>query len=695
MVLAVVAQPHAQQGSSPTFKAEIAYVEVSARVLDDQGHFVAHLAKDDFEILEDGKPQAIREFNLVRIPVEARLSTPVVETGDVASNEHAAAGRLFVLALDDLHTDVLRSQRVKQVARTFIEENLGIHDLAAVTVIGNDAATQQFTSNRALLLSTVDMFVGQQPPSSTLERINEYNQLVGSGLLNAGGDVSDHYIQERRRNDRRTLRSLSRLSDWMGGIRGRRKALLYVGEGIAYDLHDAFRDLNGTNLMKPDMMEIFSETRDVIAAATRGDVNIYAIDPRGVGAGGDELIELASQADASIPQDLTAPTDGAPSFAFRPDLGAMSLNRELQASRDNLRMLADQTGGFAVLNANDFATAFTRILDETSSYYLLGYYSSNDKRDGKFRAVNVHVRNRPQLVVKARKGYFASSGKSRTAAVDIESAKASALLRNLLQSPISVSGLQLSATASSFRGQARSSTVAVAIEIRAADIKLIDNNGTFNGALSLAVRAVDNAGAVRASTSPTVNIALRPETYHRLAGDSRFRFVSQLDLPAGRYQLQVAVLDGTTKKRGSVYHAFEVPDFSKHSLLLSSLALTSDRTTEFPTVFATQTKSTLPVPTATREFSADDTIQLHAEVYDNDVAPPHRVDVTTSIQATGGETVFTNVQQRSSNDFGTSGVVIQVPLNSFQPGSYVLTLEARSSRAELAPATRSLAFKVR
>jgi hypothetical protein len=173
----------------------------------------------------------------------------------------------------------------------------------------------------------------------------------------------------------------------------------------------------------------------------------------------------------------------------------------------------------------------------------------------------VHVRNQTRLVVKAMKGYLAPGGKTNAAAVtNIASANAPALLRDLLQSPISVSGVQLSATVSSFRGVARANTVAVSVEIRAGDIKLVEKNGTFNGALSLVVRAVDNSGAVRASTSPTVNVALRPETYHRLAGDSKFRFVSQLDLPAGRYQLQAAVLDGVTNKRGSVYHAFEVPE---------------------------------------------------------------------------------------------------------------------------------------
>ena len=139
-----------------TFKTEIAYVEVSARVLDNQGNFVPNLTKDEFRVLEDGKPQRIEAFGVVRIPFERPEKPLFMERAvepDTVSNAPAQDGRLYVLALDEFHTDPLRSQRVKEAARRFIEENLGAHDRAAVDIIGNSLASQELTSNQRLLLA--------------------------------------------------------------------------------------------------------------------------------------------------------------------------------------------------------------------------------------------------------------------------------------------------------------------------------------------------------------------------------------------------------------------------------------------------------------------------------------------------------------------------------------------------------------
>src|SRR6266699_2153830 len=73
-----------------TFKTEVNYVEVGAVVTDAQGNFVRTLTKDDFQVLEDGKPQKISAYSLVDIPVErvqtsGRAGAASVEA-DVTSN---------------------------------------------------------------------------------------------------------------------------------------------------------------------------------------------------------------------------------------------------------------------------------------------------------------------------------------------------------------------------------------------------------------------------------------------------------------------------------------------------------------------------------------------------------------------------------------------------------------------------------
>src|SRR5262249_45388748 len=200
----------------------------------------------------------------------------------------------------------------------------------------------------------------------TVVKISKYTSQGGmTGDL--GADVRDPCIQERFQNDRITVRSLTRIAEWMGDIRGRRKALIYFGEGFGYDFRDVLRDLESTGqIVKPNLEDIFDNTRRVISAATRSDVNIYAVDPRGAGSGGDDMIETASNADVGMPTAVDDPNFGNGKTNFRADLGSISISRELEAAQDNLRMLSEQTGGFATLNSNDFATAYKRIVDENS-----------------------------------------------------------------------------------------------------------------------------------------------------------------------------------------------------------------------------------------------------------------------------------------------------------------------------------------
>ena len=145
----------------------------------------------------------------------------------------------------------------------------------------------------------------------------------------------------------------------MGGMRGRRKAVVLFSEGIDYDVYDPFANSYATDVLR--------YSQDAIAAATRANVVFYAIDPRGL-AGFEDAAEIGS-----LPLD--------PSL----NLGVGALQRELQISQDSLRMLADETGGFAALNSNDFSKSFARIIQDNSSYYVLGYYSDDSKRDGRFR----------------------------------------------------------------------------------------------------------------------------------------------------------------------------------------------------------------------------------------------------------------------------------------------------------------------
>ena len=138
------------------------------------------------------------------------------------------------------------------------------------------------------------------------------------------------------------------------------------------------------------------DTRDAITAAARANVSFFTIDPRGLHNMGDEIMEMsAPPEDPSLRLNTGGPAGRAAALAA-----------------DSLRTLAEETGGFAAVDSNDFAQAYERIVRENSSYYVLGYYPPSDKRDGRFHRISVKVK-RPGLKVTARKGYAAPKGEAR------------------------------------------------------------------------------------------------------------------------------------------------------------------------------------------------------------------------------------------------------------------------------------------
>ena len=173
----------------PTFRAQIDYVEVSAIVTDDDGNLVKDLTKADFQILENGKPQTVAVFTPVQIPFE-RPERTLIEGRplkfDVANNEGARDGRVYVIVLDDYHIGSLRTARVKIAVKEFIEKHVAANDqVAVIHASGRSNASQEFTTNKDLMLAAVDKLMGMKLRSATLEKLDDYRTRVEQ--LNACG----------------------------------------------------------------------------------------------------------------------------------------------------------------------------------------------------------------------------------------------------------------------------------------------------------------------------------------------------------------------------------------------------------------------------------------------------------------------------------------------------------------------------
>jgi VWFA-related protein len=346
----------AQSPTQSSFRVGVNYVEIDAIVTDRQGNFVRNLTKSDFQVLEDGKPQTVSVFSLVDTSGDQRERPINSDSGDPDVHQSEPTnGRLYVIVLDDLHTASHRTNRVRAAARLFVEKHLGANDVAAVVLTsGRSNGAQDLTGNQQLLLRAVDSFVGRK--------------------LRRADDPID---AERGYSARLALSALREVAERMAGLHGRRKALVFISEGIDYDIYDVFNASDATIVR--------DEVRAAIAAATRSNVSIYSVDSRGLTSFDDDEIEGGD-------------------FAVRSLIGPGSSSDQLRLAQDSLRILSDMTGGFAAVNANDFGRIFERIIRDNSTYYLLGFTPTNDKRDGRFRKISVRV-SREDVMVRARKGY--------------------------------------------------------------------------------------------------------------------------------------------------------------------------------------------------------------------------------------------------------------------------------------------------
>jgi VWFA-related protein len=669
------------QESEVTFKVEINYVEVDAAVFDRQGNFVDDLGPGDFEVLEDGVAQEISAFTKVDIPIERNEPMPLQASvpiqPDVISNARPFDGRLYVIILDDKHTGALRTPLVKKAAEEFITEYMADNDLAAViSTSGQTDATQEFTSDKRLLLRAVDKFIGQKLRSETEERLDEYQRMRAQPR--GEGDritrVDDPLDMQRGYDARVTLEALARISDWVGSIRGRRKAIVFFSEGIDYNFYD---------FLKRESTTVQEKMREVIASATRSNVSIYSIDPRGLTGLGDESINVSG----GFPEDNSI------------GLNMQSFTDSLRMAQDSLRSLAEETGGFAAVNRNDFSDAFTRVVKDNSAYYVLGYYPTNDRRDGRFRRIQVRVK-RPGVEVRARRGYTAPRGKPPERPKPSETDKTSPEVREALDSPVPLPGMTLSVFAAPFKGADKDSAVSVTIEAAGNDFGFERKDDRFVSDLEVSTIAIDAQGRIRGGDRSVVNFALKPENLQRFA-QTGVRVSTRLQVPPGRYQLRVAARESGTGRVGSVTYDLDVPDFTKPKLAVSGIAIASAAGTLVSTVkHDEELRGLLPAPpAASRVFPRGDELAVYAEIYDNEPRSPHTVDITTTVVSEDGRDVFKTTEERASSELqgrpGGYGHQARIQLKDFAPGTYLLTVEAQSRAGNEPPVGRTIQFEVR
>ena len=679
---APLAQPGAPPPGQPMFRANVNTILIDIRAVDEDGDFVRDLKPEEIRIFEDDTEQSLATFSLIDLPTEPEPPPTVagirVEP-DVATNARSVEGRLYVLVMDDKPNMLpttpggpgmpprfndesyrLRSSTYRELAHEFIERHLTFGDRAAlITISGRKDMAQEFTNNRQRLFTAIDKFEMGYGQDSTY---------TDFGITSGAGDAAGTNIIDTARSAMIGLRTLS---TYLSQIPGRRKAIVFFSERMGETFSTDSVNLNLNT-------EEARDFRELIEATARANVSIYVIDPVGVPNG---------------PGARGVFIDDAASSSRLADSATLDLFR-----RDGLMSLAESTGGFAVTGSNAFAEGFERIVEENSSYYLLGYSSTNQRNDGKFRRIRVEV-TRPGVMVRTRSGYFGREAKPvRT--TENKDALPPALME-MVNSPLPVPGLTMSVAAASYRGQKDSEVgVSVIVEARGGDLQFTDNQVRFNGGMEVVMMALDPDGKSKASERGSLSMNLSRTTHQAISQDG-VRLLSRLTLKPGKYQLRVAAQDSVLgQTRGTVLYDLDVPDFSKGPISLSNVALASALASRMPTTGPDrrwqQTISTLP--TSKRTFSPGDELREYVELYVNDKKVTE-VELTTTVRSEAGMRVF-NQQQVVRNEWGsqkfvTHALTTPISLKDFTPGQYVLTVEARGNNRDASPATRQVPFSVK
>jgi VWFA-related protein len=697
LLLMSIAVARTQQPAQPgvTFRTEINFVEVHALVTDAAGAFVRDLTRDDFEIYEDGRPQKADAFSLIDIPIDrpaipAGASAPIEP--DVRSTTRSFDGRIYIFLLDDLHTDVTRTTRVRDAASTFIRQYLGPDDLAAVVhTSGRQEAGQELTGSRQLLLAAIGRFQGRKLPSAGAEKLAVHlrqesdRQLLADepqpgrtveGLQNARS-VRDPNEAERALNVRRALDAIENVSTWMADVQGRRKALLLFSEGFDYDIYEPFN-------LAVSASALVEETRQALSAAQRANVNVYAVDPRGLSQFGG-LIDIGARSDY-------------PQLEYGTFRGFL---RELLLSQESLISLADETGGLAIVNAGDVAGGLGRVVLDNSRYYLLGYHSDASRWSRRFMKIDVRVR-RPGLQVRARRGFTPpdtrAAARAREAGVK---AGTSPALTAALARPVPVGDLPVRAFAASLRGSDPLASMIVALEIDGAALRFAERGGRFNDTIEVSIVAADERARVHGTDRQSFEMNLLPQTYDRIR-QSGIRLLSRLNVPAGRYQVRVGVHEAGGGALSTVPIDLEVPDYSKTPFAVSQLLISSSAAAAYSTANPDPELNDLlgGAPVVTRTFNRRDTLTWFAEVYDNAGRGDRGIAFATSVRdAADGRTVFQASDRRAvgaSDRARGHGFTSRFSLQDVAPGHYVLRVEAAAASGPGGPAvSREVPFEVR
>jgi VWFA-related protein len=643
------------QQTDYAFHAETELVLVNVTVRDKSGKLVLDLKPEDFQIKEDGKPQKVVSFdveNTDAVPVmDVAQAKPFDASPAPALNSRgpqAAAAiefkdrRLIVLFFDLSGMEPDEIDHSVAAAQNYVDKQMAPADLVSVVSLGSSLqVNQDFTSDHGLLkkaLQSLNPGAGQG--------FEEGSTGTTEGTPDTGGSFTADDTEYNIFNTDRRLEALRSVAERLSHVQ-QKKSLIYFSSGI---------DRTG--------IENQSELRAATNAAVRANLSFYTMDIRGLQA----LVAGGEAQNASL--------RGTSPYSGQSTLNALNSNFTTQ---ETLVTLAADTGGRAFLDSNDFSKVFKGVQEDTSTYYVLGYHSTNPARDGRYRHITVSL-NRPGVKIEFRRGYYAPADYKHSTQEDRERQ-----LEEELNSDLPATDLPLYLAAGYFRIGDNKFFVPISLAVPGSQIPFSSTSNQDKATLDVIGMALDSNKRQVGDMRDTVKLAVNTSAEVRR---KNVQYDSGFILLAGKYHLKFVVRENQSGRMGSFETDVDIPDLKTQLLKISSVVLANqiqpakkNHSNNDPLI----RNGTELIPSVTHVFSTGQHLYLYFEIYD----PGHEtrgtdkpksakdsgIRLLTNIAFFQGkvkayESPLQEVKELNAQDRGAAVFQLDVPLTQFKPGFY-------------------------
>jgi VWFA-related protein len=646
-----------QEQSEYVFHVQSDLVLVNVTVRDKNGNFVRGLKPENFTILEDNKPQKILSFDVEN--VDALPSLDVTQTkplpapangqpSPAPSTANTAAQfkdrRLIVLFFDLSAMEPDEIDHAVTSAEHYVDSQMAPADLVSIVSLGSSLlVNQDFTTDHTLLKKQLEAF-----SSGSGQGFEEGTTGTTEGTPDSGQPFTADDTEYNIFNTDRRLEALRSVAEKLAYVQ-QKKSLIYFSSGM---------DRTG--------IENQSELRSAVNAAVRSNLAIYTMDMRGLQA----LVAGGEAQNASL--------RGVSAYSGQATLNALNSNFTTQ---ETLVTLASDTGGRAFLDSNDFSKIFKGVQDDTSTYYLLGYHSTNPARDGHYRRIVVKLndKNVPGAKIDFRRGYYAPADFKHSTQDDKERQ-----LEEELASELPATDLPLYLGVAYFRLEGNKFFIPMSLVVPGSQIPFVRSSDRDKATLDVIGMALDSEHHPLNRIRDTVKLAVNASTEVQ---KKNVQYDTGMSLLSGKYHLKFVVRENQTGRMGSFETDITVPDLKAQPLKMSSVVLASQ------TQIVKKSANLNPlvhdgseiIPNITHVFSATQHLLLYYEVYDP--ARPTAPDPAKGGDNKPGIRLLTNVSffQGKTKAYESSLVELtelnvrdrkaavfqlDVPLTSFKPGLY-------------------------